>query len=72
MPYRVEFMLETTEEHSVCAMIACGRSLDKAVRAGFANAGLTQVEHGAGGFQVRDMDNGQIVAIEEFTPMGNA
>lgn len=64
-------MLETTEEHSVCATLSLDLTLSSAVRTGFERAAPTQVQFGAGGFQIRDMSKGgRIVAIEEFLPMG--
>jgi len=73
MRYRIEFLIETTEEYSVCAALRGYRGLQPTLRMAFANAGVQQVEFGAGGFQIRDMDDhGRVVAIEEFRPMGNA
>lgn len=73
MRYQIEFMIETTEEHSVCSALKSDAGLAATVRLGFARAGATQVEFGAGGFQVRDLNKcGRIVAIEEFVPMGHA
>lgn len=67
MRYRIEYLVETTDEHSVC-------------QAGDIDADLMRVEllariqgervrqvHQAGGFQIRDLnDGGRIVALETF------
>jgi hypothetical protein len=68
MRFRIEYLTETTEQNSVCH----SRSVQSAnlILAQFqAHAWSTKPrrEHGAGGFQIRDLtDNGRIVALETF------
>ena len=73
MRYQIEFMIEPTDEHSVCSALCSEAGLAATLRVGFSRAAATQVMFGASGFQVRDLDQGgRIVAIEEFAPMGCA
>ena len=68
MRYRVEFLREATEEESVCFVRSLrAKELNVVQLQAHAWAGAAQRNFGAGGFQIRDLDNdGLIVALEEF------
>ena len=68
MRYRVEFLREATEESSVCHVrsLRADDILVVAMQA-MAWSGRVRTVFGAGGFQIRDLEqDGRIVAIEEF------
>jgi hypothetical protein len=65
--YRIEYLTETTEEESVCHVLAIKpASLRAAGDAAFAGFAEARRAFGAGGFQIRDMntENARIVALE--------
>jgi len=68
MRYRIEYLIETTEEETVCAVVETAADLDSVewqARVGGVDA---RRRHGAGGFQIRDLeDHGRIVALETFS-----
>ncbi|WP_395648154.1 hypothetical protein [Terricaulis sp.] len=67
MRYRVEFLVETTEEDSVCHTIDADGHLDGVELLAFARSGEMKLRHGAEGFQIRDLtDRERIVALETF------
>ena len=67
MRYRVEFLVETTEEDSVCHSIVADGHLDGVELLAFARSGEVKLKYGAEGFQIRDLnDNDRIVALETF------
>ena len=68
MRYRVEFLREPTEEQSVChARAMSADTIDIAQMQALAWSGRARNVFGAGGFQIRDLDDqGRIVALEEF------
>jgi hypothetical protein len=66
-PFRIEFLRETTEEDSVCHVIAFkAESIDAAGKMAFAAFADAKDRFGAGGFQIRDMSDEArpIVALE--------
>jgi|CXWL01.1.fsa_nt_gi hypothetical protein len=70
MRYRIEYLLESTDERSVCHSAVTDGDLD--VVEGEARRGrvLAQLTFGADGFQIRDLgDSGRIVALEPFDPL---
>lgn len=72
MRYRIEFLREAAEEESVCYVRAL-RAPDPGLAQLQAQAwsGSAQRNFGAGGFQIRDLDNaGRIVALEAFAGPG--
>ncbi len=70
--YRIEYLKETTKEGSVCLFIRSpGPNLsDVALDAWKAAHRATLL--GAGGFQIRDMETGAIVALETFDGLSGA
>lgn len=72
MRYRVEFLVETTEEESVCHSLDAEGHLDGVELLAFARSGEVKIKYGAAGFQIRDLnDNDRIVALETFDdPLG--
>ncbi len=72
MRYRIEFLREATEEQSVCHVQSL-RATDLNLVQFQAHAWSAEVQRnfGAGGFQIRDLDdNGRIVALEAFEGPG--
>lgn len=66
MRYRVEYLVETTEEETVCLSRDAEGDLE-AVEWQARLGGVEARRHGAGGFQIRDLkDQGRIVALETF------
>jgi hypothetical protein len=68
MRFRIEYLTETTDQGAVCFARAV-RARDLALVAFQAHAWSFEPreQHGAGGFQIRDLaDDGRIVAIECF------
>lgn len=67
MRYRVEFLIETTEEDSVCHTLDAEGHLDGVELLAFARSVEMKTKHGAEGFQIRDLSNNDcIVALETF------
>lgn len=67
MRYRVEFLVETTDEESVCQSIEAEGHLDGVELLAFARSREMKTKHGAAGFQIRDLNDGElIVALETF------
>lgn len=68
MRYRIEYLIESTDEHSVChSADAEGGDLNAAENEARRGQMLVQFTFGAEGFQIRDLrDNGRIVALEPF------
>jgi len=68
MHYRVEFLREPAEEASVChARSLRADDITVVAMQAMAWSGRARSIFGAGGFQIRDLDqNGRIVALEEF------
>ena len=72
MRYRVEYLLETTEEVSVCHSADTNDELEVVEMRAFLAASRMRREFGAEGFQIRDLkSHGAIVALETFdNPLG--
>jgi len=70
--YRVEFLMETTEEISVCHAADTNDELEVAEMRAFLAASRMRREFGADGFQIRDLKSqGAIVVLETFDdPLG--
>lgn len=67
MRYLVEFLIETTEEDSVCHTLEAEGHLDGVELLAFARSREMRRAHGAEGFQIRDLHNdARIVALETF------
>jgi hypothetical protein len=68
MRYQIEYLIESTDEHSVChSAVAEGGDLTAAEAEARRGQMLVQFTFGAEGFQIRDLrDNGRIVALEPF------
>ena len=68
MRYRIEYLIEASEQNSVCHTRSLKHSnLIVAQFQAHAWSARPRTEHGAGGFQIRDLaDNGRIVALETF------
>lgn len=67
MRYRIEYLVETTDEYSVCQSGEIDGDLDGVeLQARLSSATMRQA-YRAGGFQIRDLaDDGRIVALESF------
>jgi hypothetical protein len=67
MSYRIEYLMETTREDSVChAIDSVGHTLEAAEAEAFANAGKAK-RRGATGFQIRHINAvDEVVAIANF------
>lgn len=72
MRYRIEFLRESTEEHSVCHTAETEGALEVVEMYALIRADAMKRQFGAEGFQVRDLsDDGRIVALETFDePLG--
>lgn len=72
MRYRVEFLMETTEEISVCHTTDTNDELEVAEMRAFLAASRMRRDFGAEGFQIRDLKTeGTIVVLETFDdPLG--
>ncbi|HYD85861.1 MAG TPA: hypothetical protein VEA80_00135 [Vitreimonas sp.] len=67
MRYRIEYLIETTDEYSVCQSGEIEGDLDRVELQARLNSEKMKLAHQAGGFQIRDlMDGGRIVALESF------
>ena len=67
MRYRVEYLVESTEEETVCWSIDTRGTLEAAGWQARVQGEKARREYGAGGFQIRDLtDRGCIVALETF------
>lgn len=67
MRYRVEYLTETTEETSVCHVTDAEGNLDSVEFWARVRGADAAVQHGASGFQIRDVGNSnQIVALQTF------
>lgn len=65
--FRIEYLIETTEEDSVCHVLSpAGASLQEAGEHAYAAFDRCHQRFGATGFQIRDMstEHGEIVALE--------
>jgi hypothetical protein len=72
MTYRVEYLVEATEEDTVCAALDADCDLVTAEWLARARGAHARVQFNAEGFQIRDLaDAGRIVALEMFDdPLG--
>lgn len=67
MRYRIEYLIETTDEDSVCQSGELDGDLERAELLARLNGNTMKRAHQAGGYQIRDMsDGGRIVALESF------
>lgn len=67
MRYRIEYLVETTDEYSVCQSGEIDGDLDRVELQARINAEKMKRAFQAGGFQIRDLlDGGRIVALESF------
>lgn len=68
MRYRIEFLLESTDENSVCHVKAgASDRLENVGKEAFDYATTARRLFGATGFQIREQTNaGRIVALETF------
>lgn len=67
MRYRVEYLRETTEEHSVCHCTVHSGNLDAVEATARIRGASLMLRFGADGFQIRDLgDNDRIVVLESF------
>lgn len=67
MRYRIEYLIETTDEYSVCQSGEIDGDLDRVELQARLNGEKMKQSHCAGGFQIRDLlDGGRIVALETF------
>lgn len=68
MRFRIEYLMETTEQNSVCHTRSLGTpNLSLAAMQAHAWSSTARTQFGAGGFQIRDLsDSGRIVALETF------
>jgi hypothetical protein len=65
--YRVEYLVEATEEETVCVSIDAECDLATAEWFARARGADARKRHNAEGFQIRDLDDaGRIVALETF------
>jgi len=72
MRYRVEYLMETAEEDTVCVSIDAECDLVTAAWFARARGADARKRYNAEGFQIRDLDDaGRIVALEIFNePLG--
>lgn len=72
MRYRIEYLVETTDEHSVCQVGDADGDLMRAELLARIQGERMRQAFQAGGFQIRDLnDGGRIVALETFDdPLG--
>jgi hypothetical protein len=70
--YRVEYLIETTEEGSVCSSLVADCDLVSAEWLARARGAAARQAFNADGFQIRDLSkDGRIVALECFDePLG--
>lgn len=70
--FRVEYLIETTEEDTVCSSLVADCDLVSAEWLARARGAAARREFNADGFQIRDLtDDGRIVALETFdAPLG--
>ena len=70
MRYRIEYLLEPTDEKSVChTKGAVSDDLEQATREALGSASMARKVFGATGFQIRELTTrGKIVALEYFDP----
>lgn len=67
MRYRIEYLVETTDEHSVCQSGDIEGDLYRAELQARLNGERMRKALQVGGFQIRDLnDGGRIVALETF------
>jgi hypothetical protein len=67
MRYRIEYLIESTEEQSVCETAAVDGDLETVERLAKAGAAMARIAYGAGGFQIRDLEReGRVITIETF------
>lgn len=67
MRYRVEYLTETTEEHSVCHVTDAEGDLSSVEFLARVRGADAAAQFGANGFQIRDVENhNQIVALQTF------
>ena len=69
MRFRIEYLTESTDQHSVCsARDLSAETLTEAEEAAWAKALFAWGEWRANGFQIRDLDRkGEIVVLETFS-----
>jgi hypothetical protein len=70
--FRVEYLVETTEEDTVCTSLVADCDLVSAGWLARARGAAVRREFKADGFQIRDLaDEGRIVVLESFdAPLG--
>ena len=67
MRYRVEYLIETSEQHSVCYVTDAEGDLDSVEFLARVSAADAAAQYGARGFQIRDVaNNDRIVALQPF------
>jgi len=69
--YRVEYLIETAEERSVCHIAETNDELEIAEMRAFLGASRMRRDFGAEGFQIRELTSGSIVMLNSFDePLG--
>jgi hypothetical protein len=67
MRYRVEYLVETTDETSVCDSVDMSGELEVVELKAIVGGATARRAHRASGFQIRDLHNGGVVvALETF------